>query len=88
MFAMERDGQVVRNRRGAYLLPAKADLIRGTVQGHPDGYGFVVTDDEGADIFLGPNEMRARCSTATGDGAYRRASDRRGRPPRASSSRC
>jgi ribonuclease R len=28
MFAMERDGQVMRNRRGDYLLPAKADLIR------------------------------------------------------------
>lgn len=79
MFAMERDGQVIRNRRGAYLLPAKADLIRGTVQGHPDGYGFVVTDDEGADIFLGPNEMR---EVLHGDRVMVRVAglDRRGRP--------
>ena len=79
MFAMERDGQVVRNRRGAYLLPAKADLIRGTVQGHPEGYGFVVTDDEGADLFLGPNEMR---EVLHGDRVMVRVAglDRRGRP--------
>lgn len=79
MFAMERDGQVMRNRRGAYLLPAKADLLRGTVQGHPDGYGFVVTDDEGPDIFLGPNEMR---EVLHGDRVMVRVAgmDRRGRP--------
>ena len=79
MFAMERDGQVMRNRNGAYLLPAKADLIRGRVQGHPDGYGFVVTDDEGPDIFLGPNEMR---EVLHGDRVIVRVAglDRRGRP--------
>ena len=79
MFAMERDGQVMRNRRNAYLLPAKADLIRGTVQGHPDGYGFVASDDEGPDIFLAPNEMR---EVLHGDRVMVRVAglDRRGRP--------
>lgn len=79
LFAMQRDGQVMRNRRDAYLLPAKADLIRGTVQGHPDGYGFVTTDDEGPDIFLGPNEMR---EVLHGDRVMVRVAgmDRRGRP--------
>ncbi|WP_296569050.1 ribonuclease R [Zoogloea sp.] len=79
MFAMQRDGQVMRNRGGAYLLPAKADLIRGTVQGHPEGYGFVVTDEEGADVFLGPNEMR---EVLHGDRVMVRIAglDRRGRP--------
>ncbi|WP_374483037.1 ribonuclease R [Zoogloea sp.] len=79
MFAMERDGQVMRNRRGDYLLPSKADLIRGTVQGHPDGYGFVVTDEEGPDVFLSPNEMR---EVLHGDRVMVRlaGTDRRGRP--------
>jgi ribonuclease R len=79
MFAMQRDGQVMRNRRNAYLLPAKADLVRGTVQGHPDGYGFVSSDDEGPDIFLGPNEMR---EVLHGDRVMVRVAglDRRGRP--------
>ncbi|MBS0346322.1 MAG: ribonuclease R [Proteobacteria bacterium] len=79
MFAMERDGQAMRNRRGDYLLPSKADLIRGTVQGHPDGYGFVVTDEEGPDVFLSPNEMR---EVLHGDRVMVRlaGTDRRGRP--------
>jgi ribonuclease R len=77
--AMERDGQVMRNRRGAYLLPDKADLIRGKVQGHPDGFGFLVRDDGGPDIFLGPKEMR---ELLHGDRAIVRivGVDRRGRP--------
>lgn len=77
--AMERDGQVMRNRRGAYLLPDKVDLIRGKVQGHPDGFGFLVRDDGGPDIFLGPKEMR---ELLHGDRAIVRivGVDRRGRP--------
>lgn len=56
--AMERAGQLMRNRRGAYILPDKADLIRGRVQGHPDGFGFLIPEDGGEDIFLGPRAMR------------------------------
>ncbi|MDI3492039.1 MAG: ribonuclease [Thauera sp.] len=77
--AMERDGQIVRNRRDAYLLPAKADLIKGRVEGHPDGFGFLRRDDGGPDIFLGPREMR---EVLHGDRILVRISgqDRRGRP--------
>ncbi|GHU22717.1 ribonuclease R [Betaproteobacteria bacterium] len=56
--AMQRDGQLLRNRREAYLLPDKADLIRGRVEGHADGFGFLRRDDGGSDIFLGAREMR------------------------------
>jgi len=56
--AMLREGQVMLNRRDAWLLPDKADLIRGRVQGHPDGFGFLLRDDKGEDIFLGPKAMR------------------------------
>ena len=76
--AMERDGQVVRNRRDAYLLPAKADLIKGRVEGHPDGFGFLRRDDGEPDVFLGPKEMR---EVLHGDRVMVRISgtDRRGR---------
>ena len=58
--AMERDGQVVRNRQGAYLPVGHADLVRGRIIGHPDGFGFLIPDEHGeADIFLSPREMRA-----------------------------
>jgi ribonuclease R len=56
--AMEREGEVIANRRGALGLPSKMDLIRGRVQGHPDGFGFLVPDDATGDLFLGPGEMQ------------------------------
>lgn len=57
--AMERDGQLLKNRRGLYGLAKKMDLVRGRVIGHPDGFGFLVPDDgEGEDLFLPAREMR------------------------------
>ena len=56
--AMERDGQVLRNRKGAILVAGKVDVVRGRIEAHPDGYGFVVPDDGGADLYLAPGEMR------------------------------
>ncbi|MEM7250820.1 MAG: ribonuclease R [Pseudomonadota bacterium] len=57
--AMERDGIVLRNRRGAYGLIKRMDLTQGRVVGHRDGYGFVVPDDgDGGDLFLSAREMR------------------------------
>ncbi|WP_291510658.1 ribonuclease R [Acidithiobacillus sp.] len=56
--AMERDGQLVRNRRGAYGIVESMELIRGTVSAHPDGFGFLVPDNGGKDLFLSPREMR------------------------------
>jgi ribonuclease R len=75
--AMERDGQILRNRKGAILVAAKLDLIKGRVEGHPDGYGFVIAE-EGEDLYLGPHEMR---KVLHGDGVMVRESgvDRRGR---------
>ena len=55
--AMERDGQVVRNRRGAILIADKAGLIKGKVIGHPDGFGFLKPEDGKDDLFLGPKQM-------------------------------
>ena len=77
--AMERDGEIMRNRRGDLCVVAKLDLIRGAVQGHPDGFGFLVRDEGGPDIFLGPAEMR---EVLHGDRVVVRISgtDRRGRP--------
>ncbi len=55
--AMERDGQVMRNRKGAICVVEKLDLVKGVVQGHPDGFGFLTPDDGSPDLFLGPKEM-------------------------------
>lgn len=49
---MVRDGQLHQNRRGAYGLLSKMELISGYVIGHKDGYGFVIPDDESDDLFF------------------------------------
>jgi ribonuclease R len=56
--AMERDGQILKNRRGLYGLARKMDMVAGRVSGHPDGFGFLIPDEEGEDLFLSPAEMR------------------------------
>jgi len=57
--AMERDGQLLFNRRQKYCLINSKDLIAGRVLGHADGFGFVKPDDGSADLFLSPREMKS-----------------------------
>ena len=52
-----RRGDALQNRKGEICLTAKLDLVTGTVQGHPDGYGFVVPDAGGGELFLSAHEM-------------------------------
>ncbi|MDF1630542.1 MAG: ribonuclease R [Alcanivoracaceae bacterium] len=57
--AMIRDGQLARNRSGLFGPVRRMDLIAGRVQGHRDGFGFLVTDEKGAeDLFLSPRQMQ------------------------------
>ncbi|MDW5378722.1 ribonuclease R [Halomonas sp. HP20-15] len=77
--AMERDGQILRNRRGAYALIDKLDLIKGKVLGHRDGIGFLLRDDgKKPDLVIPPRQMRR---VFHGDHVLVRVSgrDRRGR---------
>lgn len=57
--AMLRDGQLVKNRRNAYGLPEKMDLIAGRVSAHKDGFGFLMPDEGGSDLYLSPRQMRS-----------------------------
>ncbi|MGH8660088.1 MAG: ribonuclease R [Gammaproteobacteria bacterium] len=58
LLAMQRDGQLMRDRRGAYGVVDKMDLVRGRVVGHPDGFGFLLCEEGGPDIFLSARQMR------------------------------
>lgn len=77
--AMLRDGQIMQDRRGRFCLMQKINLRRGTVQGHPDGYGFFVPDEGGQDMILSAKEMK---TVMHGDIvlAYQVGMDKRGRP--------
>jgi ribonuclease R len=58
LFAMERDGQIYSNRKQAFARVDKLDLIRGRVQGHRDGFGFLIPTDGSSDIYLHSRQMR------------------------------
>ncbi|MDP6190208.1 MAG: winged-helix domain-containing protein, partial [Gammaproteobacteria bacterium] len=78
--AMERDGQIARNRRDGYGTLDKLNLVKGRVIGHPEGYGFVKpVNGDGEDIYLSSTQMRR---VFDGDIVLVRVAgwDRRGRP--------
>ena len=56
--AMENDGQLVFTKRKRYALPEKLDLLKGTVIGHRDGYGFLQIDGQKEDWFIPNNQMQ------------------------------
>ncbi len=76
--AMERDGQLIYTRRGAYAPVDKLDLVCGRISAHRDGFGFLIPDDGSDDLFLSPVQMRL---VFDGDRCLARVSgfDRRGR---------
>jgi ribonuclease R len=55
---MAGDGQLLVNRRGEYCLPEKIAVVSGVVSAHRDGFGFLVPDDGGTDVYLSAAEMR------------------------------
>ncbi|MGI4938847.1 MAG: ribonuclease R [Janthinobacterium lividum] len=77
--AMERDGQIKPNRAGQLQLANMDNFIEGRVSSHRDGYGFLIPDDDSADVFLSEKEMH---KVLHGDRVKARltGTDRRGRP--------
>ncbi|MBS9436138.1 ribonuclease R [Photorhabdus noenieputensis] len=57
--AMERDGQLVFTRRQCYALPERLDLLKGTVIGHRDGYGFLRVEGHKDDFYLSAEQLKA-----------------------------
>ncbi len=56
--AMCRDGQLIFNRKKHYGIANKMDLIPGRIIAHRDGFGFLMPDKGGDDIFLAARQMR------------------------------
>ena len=56
--AMVRDGQLEMDRRGLFRPLDESECFEGRVQGHPDGFGFVITGPDHADILLTSRQMR------------------------------
>lgn len=76
--AMQRDGQLNFTEAGGYTIKDSTRFIVGQISSHPDGYGFLLPDEGGDDIYLSHNEMQ---KVMNGDRVQVRviSSDRRGR---------
>ncbi|MDP6559444.1 MAG: hypothetical protein QF619_04890, partial [Candidatus Binatia bacterium] len=74
---LAREGRLVRLRKNHYALPLGQNMITGRIRGHPDGFGFLIPEDGGAeDLYLNRREM---CRAMHGDRALVRIEkDRRG----------
>ena len=52
------EGLIIRTRDGRFGLTKKMNLMAGTLSCHPDGFGFVVPEEGGEDIFINPRKLR------------------------------
>ena len=76
--AMERDGQLESDQAGHFALADHSGFVAGKVSAHRDGFGFVIPDEPGEDLFLNDKEMQ---KVLHGDKVLARitGTDRRGR---------
>src|SRR5690625_477982 len=56
---LEEEGEIVRTRTDRYGVPERMNLIRGKLQAHPKGFGFLIPDDPShADIYIHANDLQ------------------------------
>ncbi|MFD0696495.1 ribonuclease R [Paenibacillus sp. GCM10027628] len=55
---LEQDGLILRTRNDRYGVPERMNLIRGKLQAHAKGFGFLIPDDrEHPDVYIHANDM-------------------------------
>ncbi|RQD76447.1 MAG: ribonuclease R [Candidatus Syntrophonatronum acetioxidans] len=55
---MEAEGEIIRTRYNRYGAPERMNLLVGYFQGHPQGYGFVISEREDmGDVFISANNL-------------------------------
>ncbi|OWR28517.1 ribonuclease R [Saccharibacillus sp. O23] len=73
--ALEEAGEVVLTRTQRYGVPERMDLLRGRLQTHAKGFGFLIPEDrEHADVYINANDM---LSAMNGDTVLVRIASRR-----------
>ena len=64
---LEREGKIMRDRKGRYCTPKQAGVFSGTVRGNARGFAFVEPDDKEKfknDFFIPPHSL---CGAYDGD---------------------
>ncbi|TVY10342.1 ribonuclease R [Paenibacillus cremeus] len=56
--ALENEGLILRTRNDRYGVPERMDLLRGKLQAHAKGFGFLIPDDrDHPDVYIHANDM-------------------------------
>ena len=62
---MIQEGTLIKIKGGRYGIPEKMNLVTGTLQSHPDGFGFVIpekshegSETSSGDIYIGARKMK------------------------------
>ena len=52
------EGTIVKIRGGRYGVPSRMNLVMGELTCHPNGFGFVIPEEGGDDLFVNPRNMK------------------------------
>jgi ribonuclease R len=56
---LEHEGKVIRTKTERYGVPERMDLIRGKLQAHAKGFGFLIPEDrEQTDVYIHANDLK------------------------------
>lgn len=56
---LEEEGQILRTRSDCYGVPERMNLLRGRLQAHAKGFGFLIPDETGhPDVYIHANDMK------------------------------
>ncbi|MBE9505150.1 MAG: ribonuclease R [Proteobacteria bacterium] len=55
---MVNSSDLVKIRGGRYGIPSKMNLVTGILQGHPDGYGFVMPGGDEKDVYVNGRKLK------------------------------
>lgn len=63
---MEEEGTVLRTRGERYGIPERMNLLRGRLQAHPKGFGFLIPEDkEHPDVYIHANDLHGAMNKDT-----------------------
>lgn len=59
LVSLEQAGKVLRTRKDRYGVPERMNLLRGKLQAHAKGFGFLIPDDDDtADVYIHANDLK------------------------------